>query len=305
VRAALAVLTLIPLAAGPAGQPPRPAPALWSKLESRIHEVDARLDGVLGVAVKDLTSGATIAVRADTVFPLASSVKVAVLYELYRQADEGRIDLAEVTTPPLPRIGGGGVLQELGGRVSLTWRDLALLTMGWSDNEAANLLIARVGQDAVNERLRGLGLDTTRLRRRMMDLEAARRGDENVGTPAEMARLLEHVYRGTGLAADRAADLANVMAVSKWSNLPGSVPFRAPLPAGLRVLDKSGELEGVRCVSAAVDLPGRPYVAAIMTTYLRRETDGEDAIREISAAAFETFDRLARGSEYGRVISEK
>lgn len=306
VKAALALLPLVPLASAPAGQPPpRPAPGLWSKLESRIHAVDARLDGVLGVTVKDLTSGATIVVRSDTVFPLASSIKVAVLYELYRQADEGRIDLGEVTTPSLPRVRGGGVLQELGGRVSLTWRDLAVLTMGWSDNEAANVLISRVGQDAVNERLKSLGLDATRLRRRMMDLEAARRGDENVGTPAEMARLLEQVYRGTGLSPERAADLATVMAVPKWSDSPGGLPFRAPLPPGLRVMDKSGELEGVRCVSAAVDLPGRPYVAAIMTTYLRHEADGEDAIREISAAAFETFDRLARGSEYGRVISEK
>lgn len=306
MKASLALLGLVPLAAAPlATELPRPAAALWSKLEARIQAADARLDGVLGVAVKDLASGATIAVRPDTVFPLASSIKVAVLYELYRQADEGRIDLAELTAPPLPRVRGGGVLQELSGRVSLTWRDLAVLTMGLSDNEAANLLISRVGQDAVNRRLQGLGLNATRLKRRMMDLEAARRGDENVGTPAEMAQLLEHVYRGTGLSAERARDLASVMAVPKWSDSTVGVPFRAPLPSGLRVMDKSGELEGVRCVSAAVDLPGRPYVAAIMTTYLRHESDGEAVIREISAAAFETFDRLARGSEYGRVISEK
>ena len=67
------------------------------------------------------------------------------LYELYRQAEEGRIDLAETTRPSLPRVGGGGVLQVLGDRVSLTWRDLAVLMMGWSDNEATNLLIDRLG----------------------------------------------------------------------------------------------------------------------------------------------------------------
>ena len=58
-------------------------------------------------------------------------------------------------------------------------------------------------------------------------------------------------------------------------------------------------------MTAVVDLPGRPYVAAIMTTYLRRDEDGEAAIRDISAALFETFDRLARSSEHGRVISDK
>ena len=42
-----------------------------------------------------------------------------------------------------------------------------------------------------------------------------------------------------------------------------------------------------------------------MTTYLRRDADGDSAIREISGALFDTFDRLARSSEHGRIISER
>jgi beta-lactamase class A len=272
---------------------------LLDKLRARIEAVDRDLDGVLGVAVKDLKTGATLAVRPDEVFPQASSIKLAILYELYRQAEEGRLDLAETTRPALPRVGGGGVLQVLGDRVSLTWRDLAVLMMGWSDNEATNLLIDRVGMDAVNRRLDALELPRTRLQRKMLDVEAATRGRENVSTPAEMLRLAEAVYRGTGLSAVRAKDLLEVAAVEKDS------PFRMPLPAGVRVMDKPGSLEGVRCVTAVVDLPNRPYAAAIMTTYLRRDEDGEAAIRAISAALFETFDRLSRASEHGRIISER
>jgi beta-lactamase class A len=145
-----------------------------------------------------------VELRPDEVFPTASSIKLAVLYELYRQAEEGRLDVSEVTRPPVPRVAGGGVLQELGDRVSLTWRDLAVLMIGWSDNEATNVLVRRVGLDAVNRRLDALGLPRTRLRRQMMDLEAARRGDENVSTPREMARLAEIVAKGEGLASERA-----------------------------------------------------------------------------------------------------
>lgn len=305
-RAAALAWLVAGLPAPCAAQPARtPAAELWSKLEARVRGTDERLDGVLGVTIRDLASGAVVALRPDGVFPQASSIKLAVLYELYRQAEEGRVALGEVTQPGLPRVGGGGVLQELGPSLSLSWRDLAVLMMGFSDNEATNLLIERVGLQAVNRRLEALGLSTTRLRRRMMDLAAARRGEENLGTPAEMAQLVEHVYRGTGLSPERARDLAAVAAIPKLTLGSASVPFRAPLPEGLRVLDKGGELEGVRCVSAAVDLPGRPYVVAIMTSYLRREADGEAAIREISEAAFQTFDRLARASEHGRIISER
>lgn len=270
---------------------------LLARLRARIEAVASSLDGVLAVSLRDPKTGAAIDLHAAEPFPLASSVKLAVLYELYRQAEEGRLDLAEVTAPPLPRAGGGGVLQELGGRVSLTWRDLAVLMMGWSDNEATNLLIAKVGLDAVNRRLDALSLPGVRLRRRMMDLEAARAGRENVGTPEQMRRLVETLHAGTGLSAERAKDLRAVASVAKDS------PFRRPLPDGLVVLDKPGSLEGVRCVAAYVDVPGRPYSIAIMTAYLERDEDGEEAIRQVSAAVFETFDRLARSSDLGRVIS--
>lgn len=295
----LAALLLLALPAA-AAPPTTKESDLWAKLEARVARVEALLDGVIGVVIKDLTSGSVIVRRGDELFPQASSIKLPVLYEAWRQAEEGRLDLDAVTTPPGgARVGGGGVLQVLGGRVSLTWRDLAVLMMGWSDNEATNLLIDRVGREAVNARLDGLGLANTRLRRRMMDLAAAREGRENVSTPVEMARLMEILREGRGLSPARARDLLDVAAVAKES------PFRDPLPATLRVVDKPGALEGVRCVSAFVDLPGRPYVAVVMTTFLRRDADGDAAIRELSAAVFETFDRLARSSDLGRVISER
>ena len=273
--------------------------ALWARLRARLERLEQSVDGVVGLSVKDLKTGASIEIRPDETFPQASVIKLAVLYELYRQADEGKIDLAEVTRLPAARVGGGGILQELGPSVSLTWRDVAVLVMGWSDNAAANILIDRLGMDAVNRRLESLGLTRTRLRRRMMDLEAAKRGDENVSTPAEMRRLVEAIYAGTGLSADRARDLRAVAVKNR------NTPFRKPLPEGLLILDKDGELEAVRAAAAVVDLPTRPYAITIMTTYLRRDADGDAFIQDVSAAVFETFDRLARSSDLGRIISER
>ena len=296
---ALVAALLFAVSASGEGLPPKET-ELHAKLRARVQAVDARLDGVLGVYVRDLATGTTIELRPDEVFPTASSIKLAVLYELYRQAEEGRIDVGELTRPPLPRVRGGGILQELGDRVSLTWRDLAVLMIGWSDNEATNVLIRRVGMEAVNRRLDSLGLPRTRLRRLMMDLEAARRGEENVSTPREIARLAEIVAMGDSLSPTRAADLLAVATVADEGS-----HFRRGLPQGARAISKPGALEGVRCEAAWVDVPGRPYSAAIMTAYLRHEADGEAAIAELSAAIYDTFDRLARSSEYGRIISDR
>jgi len=282
--------------AAPAAADESKEAALWEALRGRVLEVERRLDGVVGLSVKDLASGRTLEIRKDEVFPQASAIKWTILYELYRQAEEGRADLAEVTRPPLPRVGGSGMLQFLSDKVSLSWRDAAVLMMGLSDNAATNLLIAKLGLADVNRRLEALGLQKTRLRRRMMDLDAARRGDENVATPAEMRALLEAIREGKGLQPARAKDLLDVAAT------PKSNYFRRRLPANLRVADKTGELEGVRAAAAIVELPRRPYVVALATTYLKRDDDGEDAIAEISGLLYETFERLDRASETGRLI---
>ena len=295
IRALVAAVVLTALGA-PAHAGPK-EDALWARLRARLERIEQSLDGVLGLSVKDLKTGALFEIRPDEPFPQASVIKLAVLYELYRQAEEGRVDLGEATHPPVPRVGGDGVLQHLGASVSLTWREAAVLMMAVSDNAAANLLIDRLGMDTVNRRLDALGLTRTRLRRRMMDLEAARRGEENVSTPAEMRRLVEAIYAGTGLSPERARDLRLVAATTKRTE------FRKPLPETVTVLDKDGELEAVRAAAAVVDLPGRPYSVAIMTTYLRRNADGDALTREVSAALFETFDRLARSSDLGRIIN--
>ena len=74
------------------------------------------------------------------------------------------------------------------------------------------------------------------------------------------------------------------------------------LPEDVKSANKPGSLEGVRADSGVI-FAKRPYILCVMTTYLRNERDGEEAIAQLSRAAYRTFDRLGRASVYGRVIS--
>ncbi len=272
---------------------------LWQKLEANISDVDHGLDGVLGVAILDLGSGEKFLLRGDDVFPQASSIKVAVLAELYRQAQAGRLKLTDLYTVqaadlvPDSTIMGGLTP----GVTRITLRDLATMMIAVSDNSATNVLIDRVGMENVNALMDSLGLAHTRLRRKMMDLKAASEGRENISTPAEMMTLLEDLYRGKVLNKEMTADFFVMLSTPKNSFIPRD------LPEGLKIANKPGELEGVRNDSGIVFVENRPYVICVMTTYLHRERDGEEAIAKISVAAYRMFDRLARASEYGRVVS--
>jgi len=272
---------------------------LWQKLAANINEVDRSLDGVLGVAILDLNSGRKFVSNGDEIFPQASSIKIAVLAELYRQAQSGKLKLTDLytvqTSDLVPDSSIMGGLTP--GVTRITLRDLATMMVAVSDNSATNVLIDRVGMENVNAMLDSLGLVHTRLRRKMMDLKAAGEGRENISTPVEMMTLLEDLYRGKVLNQDMTDAFFNMLATHKDGFISRD------LPDGLKIADKPGELEGVRNDSAVVFVENRPYVICVMTTYLRRERDGEAAIAKISAAAYSMFDRLARASEYGRVVS--
>ena len=272
---------------------------LWQKLAATVSEVDSKLDGVLAVAILDLSTGQKYLLHADEVMPTASSIKIAILAELYRQAQQGKVKLTDFyTLEQTDMVGGSGITSVLTpGMTKLTLRDVAALMISVSDNSATNVIIDRIGMENVNALLDSLGLTRTRLRRKMMDIKAAAEGRENVATPREMMSLLESLYRGKVLNKQMTEDFFNLLSVHKESYIPRN------LPEDLKVANKPGELEGVRNDSGIVFTGKRPYVISVMTTYLRREREGGEAITKISDAAYQMFDRLSCASELGRVVS--
>ncbi len=183
------------------------------------------------------------------------------------------------------------------GVTKITLRDVATMMVAVSDNAATNVLIDRVGMENVNAMLDSLGLTHMRLRRKMMDVKAASEGRENVATPHEFVTLLADLYQGKVLNKEMTDDFFKMLSTHKDSWIPRE------LPDNLKIADKPGALEGVRNDSGIVFVENRPYAISIMTSYLRRERDGEEAISGISLAAYRMFDRLGRASEYGRVVS--
>lgn len=283
------------------------ADILFKKLEASIAQVDRELDGVMGLAILDLISGRKILHNADEVFPTASTIKIAVLAELYHQSQQaaagvaGKARLTDLyTMNPADLVDDSQIMAGLTpGVTRVTNRDLATFMVAVSDNSATNVLIDRLGMENVNALLDGLGLRETRLRRKMMDLTAARQGRENTATPHELVKLLEAIYRGNGLDKKAAEDLLKILSTRKESPIPQL------LPEDVVVANKPGELEGVRCDAGIVFAKDHPFVISIMTSYDHDEYAAKTAISRIALAAYECFERLGRSSPHGRVISPR
>jgi beta-lactamase class A len=276
----------------------------WKKLETRIRDIADKFDGVMGIAILDLTDGRIFSFNADHVFPTASSIKIAILVELYRQDQEtrsgakGKAKLYDTyTVDPKDVVEDSRIMAGLtAGVTHVTNRDLAQFMVAVSDNAAANILIDRVGKDDVNAMLRGLGLSKTTLRRKMIDIAAARRGDENVATPEEMVRLLEAIYKGKILNNEATAALIKQLSTLKQSYIPRL------LPENVQVANKPGELEAVRTDSGIVFAANRPFAICVMTAYDRDERAAERAISEVALEAYRYFEMRGKTSEYGRAL---
>jgi beta-lactamase class A len=260
---------------------------LWQKLSGSIEWAAEEFDGVMGVSIKDLTTGNSVSVNGDERFLAASSIKIPILIELHKKAKAGTLNLDDsVTVHDDVKVGGTGVIKELGD-VTLTIRDLATLMITVSDNTATNILIDIADMDDVNATMEGLSLSTTRLRRKMQDYEAIKQGKENHSTPNEFTRLMETLHTGEGL--DQWVTEQTLAVLKK----PKTTAINRLLPYDLEIASKYGNMRNSYCDIALVYHPENPYIISVMTKYIPaddvRKQRTIDAISEVSKTAYDHF----------------
>ncbi len=266
---------------------------LQGKLRAQIEKIAEELNGVMGVAIRDLSTGEEILINENLVFPTGSSIKIPILIELYRQAAEGRFKLEDrKLIERKEMVAGSGVIQLFTDRTSqLSLADLGILMIAVSDNTATNILIDQVGMSGVNSMLDRHGLSGIRLRRKMIDRAASARGDENTATPYEAMRLMEKLDRGEIVNRAISEQVLTTLKIRKNSAIPSLIP------PSVTIANKPGGIEGASCDWAIVYVPNRPFAIAVMTTWLGQ--NAQNSIAEIAKLAYDHFAKLSRSTVYG------
>lgn len=277
---------------------------VWRNMEDEIMSIcqkgggipGERPSGVIGYSLLDLSTGWSAGFQSDILFPAASTIKIAILLGLATRVRRGEEKWERrVPVPVEGRVDGSGILSLLRHQVEVSLWDLASMMIALSDNSATNMCIDMAGMDSVNGILEGLGLNRTRLRRKMMDLEAARRGDENVSTPGEVCLLMARLYRAEGIPKDVADDVLTMLA------LPKGGPFSRVLPASVKYANKPGGLDHASIDAGIIYLPGHDFCLAVMGSFLPAdETRAEDMVAPVVASAYRYMKLMAECTELGR-----
>lgn len=278
--------------------------------ESRLLGEFARFatltDGTVGIAVRDLHSGQSIGINNDTLFPMASTYKVAVAGKIFALADAGALSLDE----RLPRLG-----------TPLSVTTLLELMLTRSDNEATDVLVARAGgPQAVNSWLQSIGIRGQRVDSNTAQLlarakvVAANGGDEaameaalsarqrdardlpnlafaadprDTSTPRAMNDLLSAIHHGRALKPSSSAALIAIMARCKT----GKARLAGMLPPGTMIAHKTGTLNGLGNDTGIISLPdGRIFAISVFVMKDRRGHVLRDRIMaEVARAAYDYF----------------
>ncbi|HVH31551.1 MAG TPA: serine hydrolase [bacterium] len=271
-----------------------------------IQRLAAQFSGVLGVWSHSLVNGETIEWNAEDVFPSASTIKLPILYEVYRQAGERRFRLTDTRTVDTPDVvQGSGILKELTPGVTLSIRDMATLMIVVSDNTAANLLIDLVGVDAVNHAMKTLGLHATVLGHKFFLASAG--AVPNSSSPADLGRLLVQIGRHQVLTPAACDEMLRILRRQHYTDhiTRKIVDYDGFLEAGVEpvvtVASKSGAIRGTRNDVALVERRDSRYVIAMMTRDCadrRFYVDNEAAVllANVSALIDEHWQRGAQGA---------
>ncbi len=267
-------------------------PAMESPdLRSEIESVIARHpDAEVAVSVRDASGGFSLDINGDSVFHAASTMKVAVMIELYRQAAAGRFRLEDslLIANEFTSIFDGSpfsveedsdseIYSLLGHRMSI--RDLIYRLITSSSNLATNLLIEWVSPDSVQATIERMGTRRMKVLRGVEDLKAFEAGMSNTTTSSDLAILLEGLRKGSAVSPEASAEMVDIMADTPLELITGG--------DGSSIAHKTGMITAHHH-DAGIVYPesGDPYVITILTRGIQDEEVSTALGREISDVVY-------------------
>jgi beta-lactamase class A len=271
------------------------APHAQTALESQLRGVIAGNGAEVAVAFQTLDGRTGVMIDADKSFHAASTMKVPVMIELFRQASSGKISLDErlAIKNEFHSIVDGSIYQLSEGDESdkevyaavgktMTLRQLCEAMITVSSNFAANILIEKLGVENIRGTIKKLGADGMQVLRGVEDQKAFDKGMNNTTTARGLLVLLAKI--ADGKAVDATAD-AEMLAILKRQKFNNAIP--AGLPEGTPVAHKTGTITKIHHDAAIVYGP-RPYVLVLLVRGIQEEKQSAALMARLSRTVFES-----------------
>ncbi len=261
-----------------------------AQLQSELERIAGSHAGVVGLSVRNLSTGESISMRGDETFPSASLVKVPILVTLLDEVEQGRMRLEErASLIARDRVGGSGILKHMASGLNLTLEDYAWLMITLSDNTATNVLLDKLDIATVGEKMEALGLPHSKVHSKTFRRQTSIAMDSSVlygfgvMTPSETTQLFAQLHEGRAVS----PALDSLALVMLRANQDANMMTRW-LPAGTRVAHKTGSVDETRNDCGIIYSPAAPIALCVMTR------ENEDTTYAVDNAAHLLIARIGR-----------
>ena len=293
MRQLIFLLSLIAsLAASSFAQSPNLAAA---EQQIQKHIADSHAD--VGVAFRTLDGKTEWFYHADDSFHAASTMKVPVMIELYRQVQAGKLKLSDpltihnefhsiVDASPYkldPSDDSETELYKAEGQTR-TLTELCELMITVSSNLATNLIIEKLGVENIRATVHSLNADGMHVLRGVEDTKAFEKGLNNTTTARALQILLASIADNTAAGPEASQQMLAILERQKFNE---GIP--AGLPPGTKVAHKTGEITKIHHDAAIVFAP-RPFVLVILVRGLPNIKDSSALMADITSLLFQSVE---------------
>ncbi|WP_026808555.1 serine hydrolase [Arenibacter latericius] len=271
-------------------------PSKKENLKQTIQAQIDSIDGTVAIAFYNLSAPKdSLYINVDEKFHAASTMKVPVMIELFKQANEGKINLNDsiILKNEFKSIVDGSlysmdinedsddiIYQQIDTKVAL--KDLMYSMITISSNLATNVLIELVDAKKVTASMRDLGAEKIEVLRGVEDLKAYEKGLSNSTTARDLMSIMKSI---ANYSAGNKKDCEAMIAILKDQQHKEVIPFY--LPKEVKVAHKIGSITGVHHDAGIVYLPdGRAYVLVLLSKNLKDFDKGTDQLARISKTLY-------------------
>lgn len=265
-------------------------------LESKVREELAKTEGRFAVAFKDLSTGDTLFINADSVFHAASTMKTPVMAELFRQAAESKFSLTDsiVIKNEFKSIVDGSpyslsrdsdsdtlIYERVGKKETIMnlMTDMIIV----SSNLATNILIDLVGAKKVDSLLLSIGARNMHVLRGVEDTKAFEAGLNNTTSARGQLLLYELIATSKLVDEKSSSEMIRVLSDQRFGEI---IPAR--LPKDVIIAHKTGSITGVQHDGGIVLLPdGRKYILVLLSSKLIDREKGIETMARVSELIYQ------------------
>ena len=234
----------------------------YTEWKKEIEKIISQVKGSVCINFYDLVKNTGFSIDGDKKVLSASMIKLLILVELMKKISENKFSLSDsIMIANFMKTGGDGVLKELNSEHHFTLKELATLMIIVSDNQATNILIDFLGMKNINQLGREVDLKETFLGRKMMDIEARKKGYDNYTCADDISLLLKLIYQEKLINKEASQLMLDILLRQQQGER-----LQRYLPTDIKIAHKCGDLDNLENDGGIIWIGDRIYILVVLTS---------------------------------------